>query len=585
MTAALLARPALGDLERGLLTRAVAMVFLTGLPLAMVWLALPHAQAVDAPALLVVFLAAELVGLLLLGRRLRVPAGLFAAAVALANALIGVAIYLTGVPDSGLELFYVWLTPFAFAFSPLRVALLQSGLAGGGYAAALGTMNAGGVMGRWVLVVGTVVTIGMVLRRLSVVVLDTETRFRLAFEASRTGMALLDEAGRALSVNDTLCRFLGRARDELIGTSLPQLPEADEPVEREFVRRTGEIVHGAVTSSPVQDRDGRPRYIHWQVVDVTSRVREEAERRAQAVILAARVEELELIGEVGELALSGRPVEEVMARAERGVDSLRDPASALPDGVAHVVALALERAEAHAAIAELALQRGWLVAGALAGEDRVRRTISETLHARALQDLLAARQDVAEAIAHPDRRADALARALDGLDQAGMELRSAVFELHPLALHHGGLESALEAIVARQAERRGFAWSVELDAQAAGVMDDLILSVTRELVTNAAKHASATRVSVVLRRSSHELELVVGDDGCGMAPGRARQALRAGHIGLGSIAQRVEAVRGTFSIDSRPGAGTTVIVQLPVHQPDPPIAGFPSPGASPTLHA
>jgi two-component system NarL family sensor kinase len=57
--------------------------------------------------------------------------------------------------------------------------------------------------------------------------------------------------------------------------------------------------------------------------------------------------------------------------------------------------------------------------------------------------------------------------------------------------------------------------------------------------------------------------LEIADDGRGMDPSRPREALAAGHIGLASVVQRVEAAGGEFKLDTSPGKGTTVRVSLP----------------------
>jgi two-component system, NarL family, sensor kinase len=86
----------------------------------------------------------------------------------------------------------------------------------------------------------------------------------------------------------------------------------------------------------------------------------------------------------------------------------------------------------------------------------------------------------------------------------------------------------------------------------------------RELLTNAAKHAGATRVRVSVRRAADAILLEVADDGAGIAEGRLPDALREGHIGLASSIQRVEAVGGSLTLSRAPGGGTTAAVTLPI---------------------
>jgi signal transduction histidine kinase len=89
--------------------------------------------------------------------------------------------------------------------------------------------------------------------------------------------------------------------------------------------------------------------------------------------------------------------------------------------------------------------------------------------------------------------------------------------------------------------------------------------VIRESLANAAKHASATSVSVNVRTTSDEVIVEVGDTGRGFsaidAPSRARTR---GHFGLDLVSRRVAEVGGTLDVESTPGQGTRVVARLPV---------------------
>ena len=223
-----------------------------------------------------------------------------------------------------------------------------------------------------------------------------------------------------------------------------------------------------------------------------------------------------------------------------------------------------ERAHSQAAVAALAASRGRLAAQVLQAEEDTRRGISELLHDHALQELLAARQDLAEALAGPAAAAEHAARALESVERAVRQLREAVADLHPVLLEEAGLEAALSAVAEHRARHGGFACRVEVDPEAAGFHDTLLVSLTRELLTNVARHARAGHASVVVRRAGEWIELVVSDDGCGAAAGRPAAALREGHIGLAALARRVEALGGRFEFASEPGRGARVRAAIPL---------------------
>ena len=211
-------------------------------------------------------------------------------------------------------------------------------------------------------------------------------------------------------------------------------------------------------------------------------------------------------------------------------------------------------------IVQLAADRGRLVAQALEAEDRERKRLSEALHDEAVQSLLAAHQDLDEA---SSANGWALVRAREGVERAIKELREAIFDLHPYALEHAGLAAALRAVGKEQGRRGGYRCQVRVDPAATGKHDQLIFALSRELLTNAAKHASAHTVSVTVRRAGERIELEVADDGRGIDPVRSNAALLQGHIGLASSAERVEALGGSFDVRSGPGGGTLVFASLP----------------------
>ncbi len=215
---------------------------------------------------------------------------------------------------------------------------------------------------------------------------------------------------------------------------------------------------------------------------------------------------------------------------------------------------------------ELAAARGRLVAQTLAAEDRARRSISEVLHDHALQDLLASRQDLVEVIEEPEGDPERAVRAREGIERAVQLLREAVFNLHPVVLEHAGLASAIRAVADHQGRRGGFECEIEVDQQATGVHDELILSLARELLTNVAKHAEAKNVKVEVRRDDSWIVLKVEDDGRGLETGRREAALREGHVGLASSAERVEALAGRFEVDGLPGEGTRARAVLPARR-------------------
>jgi signal transduction histidine kinase len=232
--------------------------------------------------------------------------------------------------------------------------------------------------------------------------------------------------------------------------------------------------------------------------------------------------------------------------------------------MANTLADAVERRTAEAEIEGLSAARGRLVAQALDAEERARRRISETLHDSALQDLLAARHDLYALTGRGGDEA-ALQAAQDGLAAIVRRLREVMSALHPTVLQYGGLEAALSAVADQHASAGGFAPELEVDPAAVGLRDELLLSVARELLSNAARHAGATQVGISVRRDGDAVVLEVADDGGGLSPERLAEARDEGRIGLASARERMEAVGGSLVVEGAAGAGTRVRAEAPAH--------------------
>ena len=230
--------------------------------------------------------------------------------------------------------------------------------------------------------------------------------------------------------------------------------------------------------------------------------------------------------------------------------------------LANVIADAVERRLAESEIAELSAARGRLVAQALDAEERTRRRISESLHDGALQDLLATRHDLFALGGHGGDD-HALEHARERVSAIVGGLREVMSALHPTVLQYGGLEAALHAVADQQGRAGGFETGIHVDPAALGLRDEVMLSVARELLTNAARHAGAARVEVRLSIAGGRLVLEVADDGAGMAPVRPGRALAEGRIGLASCRERLEAVGGGLVLESALGAGTHVRASAP----------------------
>jgi signal transduction histidine kinase len=204
---------------------------------------------------------------------------------------------------------------------------------------------------------------------------------------------------------------------------------------------------------------------------------------------------------------------------------------------------------------ELAASRARIVAAA----DETRRQIQRDLHDGAQQRLVSLSLALrgAEAMAPPenDQLASQLAQVQKGLAEALDELRELSRGIHPAILSEGGLVPALKALARRSAVPVKL--EVEVDERLADPVEVGGYYVVSEALTNAAKHAEASKVEVRARANDGVLELTIDDDGVGGAD-------PAQGSGLTGLADRVEALGGTIAIASPPGEGTSLRVELPL---------------------
>jgi signal transduction histidine kinase len=224
--------------------------------------------------------------------------------------------------------------------------------------------------------------------------------------------------------------------------------------------------------------------------------------------------------------------------------------------IAGQLAVTLDNAQLYA---QLTTSRARIVAAG----DHTRRRIERDLHDGAQQRLvaLALRLRAAQAGVPPD--SGELVAELDSLvneaTSALDELRELARGIHPVVLVEGGLDPGLEVLALRSAV------PVELDARVErrlpGQVEIAAYYAVSEALTNVAKHAAASvvqiRIDTVERGGIDVLRVEVRDDGRG-------GAALSGGTGLLGLKDRVEALGGRLVVDSPPGAGTSLHLELPL---------------------
>jgi signal transduction histidine kinase len=214
-------------------------------------------------------------------------------------------------------------------------------------------------------------------------------------------------------------------------------------------------------------------------------------------------------------------------------------------------------------------ERAELLTRALDASELERRRIAADLHDGTVQELIGASYGlsaVREHLSADDEASKALERAEETCRRAVRELRSLLVQIYPPRLGDEGLASALKDLIT-PLEQQGIQTSVEAhpDLRLSDEATALLYRTAREALRNAGEHAGAGAVSVLLARENGKVTLSVADDGRGFVPDDALERPAHGHFGLRLLRDQVRDAGGTFHIDSKPGHGTRVTVE--VHAP------------------
>jgi hypothetical protein len=379
--------------------------------------------------------------------------------------------------------------------------------------------------GIWLMGLATIAFFWLLARRreLEQVRRDEERRENeTAFAAMAEGAVITNAAGNILWVNDAFCRIYGYRRDEVIGQN-PRILKSgrhDANFYRTFWqqltqtghwrgeiwnrRKTGEIFPEELSIQALRGPDGRIRRYISIFSDITERKRNEEEllRHQQ------RLQESE--ARLRELAAFLQTVrEEERTRIAR---ELHD--------------------ELGQALTALRIDLGWLrgKCGALGAPV-------------------------------PER----VAAAFGVVEQSIVSLRRISEDLRPAMLDSLGLAAAVEHHVTQFSQRTGIPCRLEMNREEFDLESKLATAVFRivqEALTNVARHAGASEVSVSIDETDDGIEIAIADNGRGMAPSNKKT------FGLLGMRERITILGGTFEIESQPDHGTRISCRLPLVKDD-----------------
>ena len=339
---------------------------------------------------------------------------------------------------------------------------------------------------------------------------QSERRFRNYFEQGLIGMAVTSVDKRWLEVNDRLCEMMGYSREELLQRSWTEVTLAEdlEPNYRLFDQLLAGAVDHFTLNKRYFKRDGSVLYatIH------TRAFRKEDGTIDHIVTL----------------------VEDITAR-KHAEESLRRERRTL----------------------EYMLQ----------SSDHERQLIAYDIHDGLAQELAGAimQFQIYDQLKHtkPDEAQKAYQSGITLLRQSHCETRRLISGVRPPILDESGVVAAIAHLVHDPAFEQGpkieFRRKVRFH-RLAPVLENVIYRIVQESLTNARNHSQSDKILVSLIQRGDRLRIEIRDWGVGFDP----KSVQENSFGLKGIRQRARVLRGRCRIQSAPGEGTVVRVELPV---------------------
>jgi signal transduction histidine kinase len=242
-----------------------------------------------------------------------------------------------------------------------------------------------------------------------------------------------------------------------------------------------------------------------------------------------------------------------LALGRRSLRAVTPEERSLLTAIGHQVGMAVENAHLYEQAQQLAVMKE---RGRLARD--LHDSVTQALYGATLYSEAAARQlssgDRDLAVAH-------LREIRSTTEEALREMRLLIFELRPPILSQEGLSSALQARLDAVEGRVGLETRFLGDGvgRLSPQVEEALYRIAQEALNNALKHAQARSITVKLGREGQRVSLEIADDGLGFDPAAVREC---GGFGLRGMEERAARLGGTLTVQSRPGAGTTIKVEV-----------------------
>jgi PAS domain S-box-containing protein len=262
-----------------------------------------------------------------------------------------------------------------------------------------------------------------------------------------------------------------------------------------------------------------------------------------------------------------------LSLSKREAGYFNDEHVKLAEAMASQASVAVENAILFEQVRESTVRMRTLSRRLVDAQESERRSIARELHDEAGQALVSLRFGLRLLEREIDEGASVTARVAElrqRTDTIIEGLHSLAAGLRPSSLDHVGLEAALREYCRSAGSKLGL--RVRFKARSSQgerlptEMETALYRIVQEAVTNVVRHARATRVDVFFERSEDRVAVMIEDNGVGFEPDRV---LGGSHFGLLGIQERAEALGGVLTVESKPGAGATILVEVANADPHP----------------
>jgi len=447
--------------------------------------------------------------------------------------------------------------------------------------------------------------------------------FRDAFNASPIGIAVENLDGQPLFVNPALCSMLGFSEDELCGKHCVQFSPPDDAekdwalfqklragsidhyqLEKRYFRRDSSLVWGRLSLSLLNHRPSP--LVLAMVEDITEKKTTEEARFRHAAIVESSEDAIAsgtLDGTIvswnagaqhmygyTEAEAVGRPITMILPRELRDEENkiletvksggrieqfetvrvaktgkrinVSLSVSPIKDSSGRIVGISgIARDITERKLAEEALSD--MTRKLVEAQEKERARIARELHDDVNQRLAMLSLEVEQLQENPSEiqpRAKELRRQIAELSN---DVQALSHELHSSKLEYLGVVAGIRSWCKESGERQKIEIEFRSDLSSPLPFDIglCLLRVLQEAVHNAVKHSGVKRIEVQLREDTNGIHVVIHDSGRGFDVEAASQGKG---LGLTSMRERVRLVNGMISIESKPMAGTTIHVRVPL---------------------